>query len=79
MVVHQDHGIGRYGGLVKMEISTRIRDFVIIEYDGNDRLYIPAERINIIQKYIGLDEENPQLDRLGGRSWILAKRRLKGQ
>jgi transcription-repair coupling factor (superfamily II helicase) len=77
MVVHQDHGIGRYGGLVKMEISTRIRDFVIIEYDGNDRLYIPAERINIIQKYIGLDEENPQLDRLGGRSWILAKKKAK--
>ncbi|MFO8166009.1 MAG: CarD family transcriptional regulator, partial [Desulfatiglandales bacterium] len=77
MVVHQDHGIGRYGGLVKMEISTRIRDFVIIEYDGNDRLYIPAERINIIQKYIGLDEENPQLDRLGGRSWIVAKKKAK--
>ncbi|MBW2334794.1 MAG: DEAD/DEAH box helicase, partial [Deltaproteobacteria bacterium] len=77
LVVHQDHGIGRYGGLLKMEISNRIRDFVIIEYAGNDRLYIPADKINIIQKYIGLDEENPQLDRLGGRSWILAKKKAK--
>lgn len=77
LVVHQDHGIGRYGGLLKMEISNRIRDFVIIEYAGNDRLYIPADRINIIQKYIGLDEENPQLDRLGGRSWVLAKKKAK--
>jgi len=77
LVVHQDHGIGRYGGLVKMEINNRIRDFVIIEYAGNDRLYIPADRINIIQKYIGLDEENPQLDRLGGRSWVLAKKKAR--
>ncbi|MCD6264423.1 MAG: transcription-repair coupling factor [Deltaproteobacteria bacterium] len=77
LVVHQDHGIGRYGGLVKMEINSRIRDFVIIEYAGNDRLYIPADRINIIQKYIGLDEDNPQLDRLGGRSWPLAKKKAR--
>jgi len=77
LVVHQDHGIGRYGGLLKMEISSGIRDFVIIEYAGNDRLYIPADRINIIQKYVGLDEENPQLDRLGGKSWILAKKKAK--
>ncbi|MBW1856782.1 MAG: transcription-repair coupling factor [Deltaproteobacteria bacterium] len=77
LVVHQDHGVGRYNGLLKMEISNRTRDFVIIEYAGNDRLYIPADRINIIQRYIGLDEENPQLDRLGGRSWVLAKKKAK--
>jgi len=77
LVVHQDHGIGRYGGLSKMEISGRVRDFVIIDYANNDRLYIPADRINIIQKYIGLDDENPQLDRLGGRSWMLAKKKAK--
>ena len=77
LVVHQDHGIGRYGGLLKMEINSRIRDFVIIEYAGSDRLYIPADRINIIQKYLGLDEDNPQLDRLGGRSWPLAKKKAR--
>jgi len=77
LVVHQDHGIGRYGGLLKMEISKRVRDFVIIEYAGNDKLYIPADRINIVQKYIGLDEENPQLDRLGGRAWVIAKKKAK--
>jgi transcription-repair coupling factor (superfamily II helicase) len=77
LVVHQDHGIGRYGGLSKMEIGSRVRDFVIIDYADNDRLYIPADRINSIQKYIGLDDENPQLDRLGGRSWMLTKKRAK--
>ena len=77
LVVHQDHGIGRYGGLLKMEIASRVRDFVIIEYAYNDRLYIPADRINIIQKYIGLDDDNPQLDRLGGKSWLIAKKKAK--
>jgi transcription-repair coupling factor (superfamily II helicase) len=77
LVVHEEHGVGRYGGLSKMEIGGRVRDFVIIDYADNDRLYIPADRINIIQKYIGLDDENPQLDRLGGRSWMLMKKRAK--
>lgn len=77
LVVHQDHGIGRYGGLSKMEIGSRVRDFVVIEYADNDRLYIPADRINIIQKYIGLDDGNPQLDRLGGKSWISAKKKAR--
>jgi transcription-repair coupling factor (superfamily II helicase) len=77
LVVHQDHGIGRYGGLVKMEIEQKINDFVIIDYAENDRLYIPADRISVIEKYIGADEQNPKLDRLGGRSWDLAKQKAK--
>jgi len=77
LIVHQDHGIGRYGGLSKMEIEKKINDFVNIEYAGNDRLYIPADRISVLQKYIGADEKDPKLDRLGGRSWDLAKRKAK--
>jgi transcription-repair coupling factor (superfamily II helicase) len=77
LVVHQDHGIGRYGGLCKMEIEQKVNDFVIIEYAGNDRLYIPADRTSILQKYIGADEADPKLDQLGGRSWDLAKEKAK--
>jgi transcription-repair coupling factor (superfamily II helicase) len=77
LVVHQDHGIGRYRGLSKMEIEEKINDFVIIDYAQNDRLYIPADRISILQKYIGADENNPKLDRLGGRSWDLVKQKAK--
>ena len=77
LVVHQDHGIGRFGGLSKIEIEEKINDFVIIDYAHNDRLYIPADRINILQKYIGADEKNPKLDRLGGRSWDLVKQKAK--
>jgi transcription-repair coupling factor (superfamily II helicase) len=77
LVVHRDHGIGRYGGLSNMEIGHKLNDFVIIEYADNDRLYIPADRLSILQKYIGADERNPKLDRLGGRSWDLAKKKAK--
>jgi len=77
LVVHQDHGIGRYGGLRKMEIEQKINDFVIIDYANNDRLYIPADRISILQQYIGADDSNPRLDRLGGRSWDLVKQKAK--
>jgi transcription-repair coupling factor (superfamily II helicase) len=77
LVVHQDHGIGRYGGLLKMEIEQKVNDFVIIEYAGNDRLYIPADRISILQKYIGADGQDPKLDQLGGRSWDVVKEKAK--
>lgn len=76
-VVHEEHGIGRYGGLQKMEISGKANDFVIVEYEGGDRLYVPADRISILQKYIGADEQTPKIDRLGGRSWDVAKRKAR--
>ena len=77
LVVHQEHGIGRYSGLCKMEIEKKANDFLLVEYAHNDRLYVPADRITILQKYIGADERNPKLDRLGGRSWDLAKEKAK--
>jgi transcription-repair coupling factor (superfamily II helicase) len=77
LVVHEDHGIGRYGGLSKMEIDQKVNDFVVIEYAGNDRLYIPADRISVLQKYIGADEQEPKLDQLGGRSWDVIKQKTK--
>ena len=77
LVVHEEHGIGRYGGLEKMEIENRTNEFVVIEYARNDRLYIPADRVSVLQKYVGADREHPRLDRLGGRSWNIAKRRVR--
>ncbi len=76
-VVHEEHGIGLYGGLKKMEVAGKANDFVIVEYEGADRLYVPADRISILQKYIGADEKTPKLDRMGGRSWDVAKRRAR--
>ena len=76
-VVHEDHGIGLYVGLVKMEVQSRVHDFIIVEYSNNDKLYIPADRVSVLQKYVGMDEGEPKLDRLGGRSWDLVKQRAR--
>ncbi len=77
LVVHEEHGVGRYGGLLRMEIAHKVNDFVLVEYSHNDRLYIPADRISILQKYVGADEKDPKLDRLGGRSWNIAKEKAR--
>jgi transcription-repair coupling factor (superfamily II helicase) len=77
LVVHEEHGIGQYQGLSKMEIERKINDFVLIQYAQNDRLYIPADRVSILQKYVGVDGVTPKLDQLGGRSWNLAKQKAK--
>jgi len=76
-VVHEEHGIGRYKALLKMEIANKTNDFVLIEYAKNDRLYIPADRISILQKYAGADERSPKLDQLGGHSWNMAKEKAR--
>lgn len=76
-VVHEDHGIGLYRGLKKMEVGERINDFVMIEYAGGDRLYIPADRVSILQKYIGANDGDPKLDQLGGRSWDIVKKKAR--
>ncbi|MBN1105039.1 MAG: transcription-repair coupling factor [Deltaproteobacteria bacterium] len=77
LVVHEEHGIGRYGGLCKMEVEQKVNDFLIIEYAQNDRLYVPADRVSILQKYVGADDRDPKLDQLGGRSWDVAKQKAK--
>ncbi len=77
LVVHEEHGIGRYGGLRKMEIAQKANDFVIVEYADHDRLYIPADRVGILQKYIGAGDGNVRLDRLGGNSWNLQKQKAR--
>jgi len=77
LVVHEDHGIGRYGGLVTMEIARKINDFVIVEYANNSKLYIPSDRVSVLQKYAGADEHIPKLDQLGGNAWGIAKQKAK--
>lgn len=77
LVVHEEHGIGRYMGLKKIEVNNKINEYAIIEYAENSKLYIPADRISILQKYIGVEGKEPKLDQLGGRSWDIAKRRAK--
>ncbi len=77
VVVHIDHGIGRYRGLRHMKVAGTEGDFLALEYAGADAMYVPVERINLVQRYIGGDGEEPKLDKLGSGSWDRVKRRTK--
>ncbi|HEX9262985.1 MAG TPA: transcription-repair coupling factor [Candidatus Binatia bacterium] len=72
-VVHLDHGIGVYRGLKFLKVAGVEGEFLHLEYDGGDRLYLPVDRINMVQKYIGGDGAAPGLDRLGGTAWEKVK------
>ena len=77
LIVHNDHGIGQYGGLVKLEVEGLANDFLIIVYKGGDKLYLPVDRMGVVQKYMGIDGVAPVLDTLGGKSWEKVKSRVK--
>jgi transcription-repair coupling factor (superfamily II helicase) len=76
-VVHLEHGIGQYGGLAKLELEGTTNDFLLINYRDGDRLYLPVDRMNTVQKYMGIDGVAPVLDKMGGRSWDRVKARVK--
>lgn len=76
-VVHVDYGIGIYRGLKRLEGEGVENDYLLIEYEGGDKLYVPVDRLNLVHRYIGVGEGPPKLDTLGGVSWKRAKRRVK--
>jgi transcription-repair coupling factor (superfamily II helicase) len=76
-VVHLDHGIGVYRGLKFLKVADVEGEFLHLEYEGGDRLYLPVDRINVVQKYIGGDGAQPSLDRLGGTAWEKVKAKAR--
>lgn len=76
LVVHEAHGIGRYIGLVSIDVSGAAHDTVALEYAGGDKLYVPVENLDVLSRY-GSDSEGVALDRLGGSSWQKRKAELK--
>jgi transcription-repair coupling factor (superfamily II helicase) len=76
LVVHLDHGIGRYLGLEPIAVGQSQHDCVMLEYAGGDKLYIPVENIDVLTRY-GSSEEGASLDRLGGEAWQRRRARLK--
>jgi len=77
LVVHNEHGIGQYEGLVKLKLNGSTNDFLLIVYRDDDRLYLPVERMNMVNKYMGIDGIEPVLDKMGGKSWDRVKERVK--
>jgi len=76
-VVHVDHGIGLYLGLERLTFGPAENDFLLLEYKEGDKLYIPVDRLNQIQRYIGPDGHIPNVDKLGGTSWETIKKKVK--
>ena len=76
LVVHMDHGIGRYEGLRSIPVGNSPHDCVMLSYAGGDKLYVPVENIDVLSRY-GSDSEMVGLDRLGGEGWQKRKSRLK--
>lgn len=76
-VVHATHGIGKYLGVRSETILGTTRDYLVIQYEGTDRLKIPTEQVDQIQKYIGAEGHEPRINRLGGGEWARVKSRIK--
>lgn len=76
-VVHVSYGIGKYGGIKQLKIEGRPQDFLMINYLDGDILYVPTYQLNMVQKYIGGDNANVKMDKLGGVSWERTKSRIK--
>ena len=78
LLVHKEHGIGRFVGLVTLTVTGAAHDCLQLIYAGDDKLFLPVENIDILSRY-GSDEEGAQLDKLGGASWQNRKARLKNR
>ena len=78
LVVHQDHGIGRYDGLVTLSVSDAAHDCLRILYDGNDKLFLPVENIEMLSRF-GSETGGVGLDKLGGAGWQARKARMKSR
>ncbi|QRK12679.1 transcription-repair coupling factor [Archangium violaceum] len=79
IIVHTDFGLGRYAGLTKMQVNGVPGDFLVLEYAGKDKIYLPVGRMRLIQKFTGGDPTKVTLDKLGGTSWEKTKKRVKEQ
>ncbi len=76
-MVHLDFGVGTYRGLQHLVLGELEGDFLLLEYAGADKLYLPVDRINLVQRYVGAEGVEPKVDRLGGTSWEKAKAKAR--
>ena len=77
-VVHENHGLGIYRGIEKIEVDKTVKDYIKIEYAGGGNLYILATQLELIQKYAGADAKKPKLNKLGGQEWNKTKTKVRG-
>ena len=78
-VVHSEHGVGRFLGLRSIEQGEAKGDYMLLEYAGASKLYVPLTHMNLVQRFRGAGEGAPQLDRMGGATWTRTKSRVKAK
>jgi len=76
LIVHVDHGVGRYGGLETLDIQNAPHDCLLLTYHGGDKLFLPVENIDLLSRF-GSDDPNAQLDKLGGLAWQSRKAKMR--
>ncbi|WP_125154113.1 transcription-repair coupling factor [Clostridium rectalis] len=76
-VVHVNHGIGVYKGIKQLEIAGHKKDYLELMYFGDDKLYVPVEQLDMVQKYIGSEGNAPKVNKLGSSEWTKAKNKVK--
>lgn len=76
-VVHVNHGIGVYKGIKQIEVDGHKRDYLDIVYDKGDKLYVPVDQMDLVQKFIGAEGKTPKVNKLGGTEWTKAKTKVK--
>lgn len=76
-VVHVNHGIGKYLGIETLEINGVHKDYLHIRYQGSDKLYVPVEQIDLVQKYVGSEAKEPKIYKLGGNDWKRVKKKVE--
>ncbi len=76
-IVHIEHGVGLYRGLVSLQFGESLGDFLKIEFDAGDKLFLPIHRMNLVQRYVGADGHATPLDRLGGGTWQKTRQKIK--
>jgi len=77
IVVHRDHGLGKYLDICTLTLNSIKNDFMLIEYKDGDKLYLPVDRLHLISRYEGLSDRKPKIDKLGSRSFRTVKSKVK--
>lgn len=77
LIVHTNHGVGKYLGVETLEINGLHKDYLHLRYAGNDKLYVPVDQIDQVQKYVGSEEKDPRIHALGGNDWKKVKKRVQ--
>lgn len=77
LVVHNQHGIGKFLGMQRIKVAAGYRDHLLIEYDRNEKLYVPIDAMHLVQKYIAFHVGKPKLHRLGNKEWEKVKGRAR--